>query len=511
MNLIKLQNIKGIKEMIFPFPEKKGIYVLTGINGCGKTSLLIALCRLGDKMAFKNYHVNTNNNIKIDEYNKSSITYSINGEEVIYKRKGLRWVPTPRENNKLISQFPFSNTLFISTTGIRFFSQELFNSKNTKINDVNANLTNAMNSILGTDKFNHLKFIAVKNKKGRQRYLHRNNKLYVIKDPEGNFYSEQNFSLGERLLLNTLDLLENISKNTLLLIDEVELALHPIAQIKFYDYLEKQAHEKNLAVIISTHSSSLIKHASNRLFLEKENTGVINVINNCYPSYILRDIASPEDRQPDFIFFVEDVMAMEYLSHYIRRFLIDEKLLLDLKIIPVGGYEQVVKLLESFPTLNFKKNRTQAFLDNDVLEKYNEWESKGNNRTDSENRKFRLFNENKNYISYLNITPELGVWEWIENNPNKFKIFFDNKHGQQTFDINESIAQTSSDEALHKRENNKREWAKGCFMNFKERIHNQNTLLSEQSIVSDMIECYVYNNYDLNRLKDIFYPLLRRK
>lgn len=35
--------------MDFPFPERKGVYVLTGANGSGKTSLLIALCRLGDK------------------------------------------------------------------------------------------------------------------------------------------------------------------------------------------------------------------------------------------------------------------------------------------------------------------------------------------------------------------------------------------------------------------------------------------------------------------------------
>ena len=38
---IKLRNIKGIKKMDFPFPERKGVYVLTGANGSGKTSLLI--------------------------------------------------------------------------------------------------------------------------------------------------------------------------------------------------------------------------------------------------------------------------------------------------------------------------------------------------------------------------------------------------------------------------------------------------------------------------------------
>ena len=71
------------------------------------------------------------------------------------------------------------------------------------------------------------------------------------------------------MLLNILDLLQNIAPKTLLLIDEVELSLHPIAQIKFYDFLKRQANSKNLAIVISTHSSSLIKHADIGCFWKK--------------------------------------------------------------------------------------------------------------------------------------------------------------------------------------------------------------------------------------------------
>ena len=106
---IKLRNIKGIKEMDFPFPERKGVYVLTGANGSGKTSLLVALCRLGDKMAFTHFKVNTSKSgsIQIDTYKDSSITYCIDTEEVKYQRKGIRWVPSPRTNSNLIAKFPF--------------------------------------------------------------------------------------------------------------------------------------------------------------------------------------------------------------------------------------------------------------------------------------------------------------------------------------------------------------------------------------------------------------------
>lgn len=507
---IKLQNIKGIKELEFPFPEKSDVYVLTGVNGCGKTSLLITLCRLGDRMAFKNFYINANDKVQIDNYKNSAITYYAGTDEVTYQRKNQRWVPAPKSRSSLISKFPYKNTLFISTTGMRFFSQEFQFNNRPRFNEVSEDITKPMNRILDTDKFNNLRFVTVKEKRGRQRYLHRNNKLYVIKEANG-FYSEANFSLGERLLLNTLDLLEHISPHTLLLIDEVELALHPIAQVKFYDYLRKQAKEKDLVVIISTHSSSLIKHANNRLFLEKDKDGTTSVIKDCYPSYILREVAAPEDKKPDFIFLVEDVMAFKYLSLIVRNFLKDtNQNLVDCKIIPVGGYEEVIKLLDSLSTLGYEKLKMQAFLDQDVKQTYAGLESKGNARTDADNRKFELFNQNQRNISYLSITPELGVWEWLEQCPDIFTKHLDEVYGMQNFNVVDVIEETNKEEAGNKKDN-LRNWAKGCFKNFKERIHKQNAQISEDMVIDEMIKCYVENTYDLNQLKTIFMPILNRK
>ena len=511
MYSIKLQKIKGIREMEFPFPERKGVYVLTGSNGSGKTSLLVALCRLGDKFAFTHYKVNSNTTIspKVDTFQDASITYIHDLENVTYRRSGIRWVPIPRTKSNFISTFPFVNTLFVSTTGMRFFAQDVLNVKRPTMTPASVNVISPLNKILGTDKFNDLKFITVKEKKGRQRQLHRNNKLYVIKDGTGNFYSELNFSLGERLLLNTLDILENVSPRTLLLIDEVELALHPVAQIRFYDYLKSQADTKNLAVIISTHSSSLIKHADNRIYLEKDTTGKVSVLTDCYPAYILRSVASIEDMKPDFIFFVEDVMAQRYLNTVLRKFLSDTKKVMDCKVICAGTYEQVISLVQCYPALNYEKSKVQAFLDKDVKDFYNDLVRKGNNRSDAENKMFKLFRDNSSNISYLSITPEQGIWEWMEQHPNNFKSHVDNQHGLQTFNVVEMISLTSSTELANKGAN-LRKWAKGCFKNFKERIHQANPLLKEEEIENDMIACYVENNYNLNTLKSIFNPIMSR-
>lgn len=509
MYSVILQNIKGIKELTFPFPQNKGIYVLTGVNGCGKTSLLVALCRIGDNMAFKAYQARGNNRVKIDMYKDAAIVYKNDTRQVKYQRKGIRWVPTPREQCNLIASFPFVNTIFVSTMGMRFFSQDLFEFKRVVFNAVSSDIISPMNEILGTSKFTNLFYITVKNKRGRQRTLHRNNKLYVIRD-EHNIYSEQNFSLGERLLLNTLDTLEHIPQRTLLLIDEVELALHPIAQVKFYEYLKVKAQEKNLAIIISTHSSSLIKHADHLLFLEKNEDRTVHVLENCYPSYILRDVASNDEQKPDYIFLVEDTMARTYLDYILRKFINDLGKVLICKVIKVGGYEQVVHMLKSMPSLGFKKTKVQAFLDHDVLDTYNDLVAKGANRTESENKKLLLFSLNALNISYLSITPELGVWQWGEQNPNKVKQYFDTHFGILPFDVKSVIHSVIIEEA-HNKTGNLRNWAKGCFKNFSEKVNNYAPDLSKERVIDALLFCYVDNTYDVNTLKRVLLPIFNRK
>ena len=122
-------------------------------------------------------------------------------------------------------------------------------------------------------------------------------------------------------------------------------------------------------------------------------------------------------------FFVEDEMAFEYLQLVVQKFLNDTYRILDYKIIPAGTYDQVIRITQSFPALSIDKRKVQAFLDKDAEEAFNELKAKGNDRSEAENKKFDLFRNNNENITYLSITPELGVWKWIEGNSSKFKIF----------------------------------------------------------------------------------------
>lgn len=56
----------------------------------------------------------------------------------------------------------------------------------------------------------------------------------------------------------------------LLVIDELDATMHPVAQEKLFDFLLKQASKLNLQVILTTHSLSLLKHVCGRIPLFKD-------------------------------------------------------------------------------------------------------------------------------------------------------------------------------------------------------------------------------------------------
>lgn len=507
---IVLKNIKNIKELVFPFPQKKGVYVLTGGNGSGKTSLLTALSRLGNRNAFAHYRSNKS----IDQYNHASVEYITPNGQVRYVHGAQRWVPNPKRNSIILSQFPFHDTKFITAAGPRFYTQEQLGNGRLRYTSASPYIKKGMNDIMGTTKFNDLLYTTIDVIHGRQRNPHRDDKLYVVKNQNVN-YSEQNFSLGERLLLNSLEELETVQSQTLVLIDEVELSLHPIAQVKFYDFLEAQAREKELCIILSTHSSTLIKHAKKRIFLESED-GIVIAHTDCYPSYILRTISSDEDLMADCIFFVEDEMAMKYLYAILWKYTRDINSDISYKILPVGGFKEVIKMLESYPTIGYPKKKIQAFLDKDVEESYRQLEELGNSRSKSKQATFELFNRNRDNINYLNITPELGIWEWMTQHPAAINEFYDNTFGKQVYSMQSLISSVNVEEEGNKNkgegteQEKLRKWAKGCFKNFAEKVSSKNPQLSNEEIIKSMINCYVENNYDINQLKSVFCPLFKR-
>ena len=97
---IELKNIKRLKTLSFNIPQV-GVWLLTGINGAGKTSLLAALFRLGSKYAFQKYYRTTTHENRLDSFMNAQVSYNIDGKTVSYRYSGLRWAPTPRRHSSI--------------------------------------------------------------------------------------------------------------------------------------------------------------------------------------------------------------------------------------------------------------------------------------------------------------------------------------------------------------------------------------------------------------------------
>ncbi|MGN6954688.1 AAA family ATPase, partial [Neisseria sp. P0015.S004] len=109
--------------------------------------------------------------------------------------------------------------------------------------------------------------------------------------------SQFHMSTGENLLLSVLNSLlkrntdrENQDFPCLLLLDEIELALHPSSLKRLISFLKEMAETYNYAIYFSTHSIELISNIQpeNIFFLERHTDNTIEILNPCYPAYATR-------------------------------------------------------------------------------------------------------------------------------------------------------------------------------------------------------------------------------
>jgi energy-coupling factor transporter ATP-binding protein EcfA2 len=440
---ITIKNIKHIQTLQFDIPSSSGVHVLTGSNGSGKTTLMTCLLRIGWYRAFQD-HFKTGNG-RVDSY-PGEVIYTVGPNSVSYHHAGVRWPPTPRKNSNLFIQFGFPEVRFLPATGNRLFIQEQ-NINPTDFRAVDTNLKTDLNALLETSKFDNLRYVQTSSTRGPGSGSQRWKRAYVIKT--GNvYYSEKNFSLGEILILNTLLLIQDVEDGSMLLIDELEMALHPRVQIRLLKYLEKKAYEKSLTVILSTHSSSLIKSANKLIYLENKNgSGEINVNINCYPATVLKDVAIEEDIQPDYIFVVEDDMAQmllkETLTHYLQ--LEQDRLMPIVKVIPIGGYTQVLEFADNSSNYLFNsKIGMYLFLDNDVIQSKAAIVVKGNNRDIAEQALFEQFNRLLDVTKFLPITPELGVWNWLTEETTVIQGSLNTHYSDSTFNLSDLLDATNN-------------------------------------------------------------------
>ena len=407
---LRLENIKGIGLLEFSVPPA-GVWVLTGTNGTGKSTLLAALLRIRNSYAFQRYYQTSPLAHRVDLYENASVTYEINNRSVTYRYGGQRWRATPRSNAMLFDDFPYPSIEYLEANSDRIepFADEI---RHNRFRDAGQGLKDFLCEVLDDRKWSDLKYLNTRRGTGNLAYLI---PYRAHARAPWHYYSEKSFSLGELCVLRLAQRLSNVRDDSLILIDEVEMALHPQAQIRLLEALSRVAREKRLTVVFSTHSASIIKSAkrSQLIHLSEARGGEIQVTHKPYPAQILGDVAFDDELNLDFVFFVEDKQAKILLEQIVQRYLkvanLDVRYQPLFKIVPVGGFVQVLEFLNASSPIFPAHVRRHAVLDEDVkTESLTEACRSGNQQM------LNLFNRARRHLSYLPCTPELGITSMIE-------------------------------------------------------------------------------------------------
>lgn len=407
---IRISKIKGIESLDFEIPSV-GVWVMTGLNGSGKSTLLAALYRIRYSYAFQQFFKTSPLANRVDLYDEASITYEINGQSVSYRYGGQRWRASPRANSIILDNFPYSAISYLEANSDRIepYADEI---TPNRLRDASSDIKEFLVAVLADNKWSNLKFVNTRRGRGNEAFLipYRPGLGHAYK-----FYSEKSFSLGELCILRLATRLAGIPDNGLVLIDEIEMALHPQAQVRLLEKLRSVSQAKNTTIIFSTHSSSIIKTAGRNNLIHLTNIGnnTIGTIRKPYPAQILGEVAFDDELGADFVFFVEDKQAKMLLEQLVQEYLAvtnqDVNYQPLCKIAPVGGFVQVLEFVNGSSQIFPSYVRRIAFLDEDV-----KTDSLRSARQRNDHRLLDLFQRSQNILNYLPCTPEVGLVDMFE-------------------------------------------------------------------------------------------------
>ena len=495
MATVTITKLKNIEELEFNIPVS-GVHVLAGVNGSGKTTLLACLERIVNPFAFKK-HFKTSQSDRFDKFSAGEIVYSASqNDSVKYQYRNTRWAPTPKRQASVVNRLGYASVIFIASSVDRFYVQnEELNTRG--ISGVSAFMKDSMNQVFQTTKYNSLKKVKLS---GRGRRHGRWNYGFILSAAsiagQSNYYTEKNFSLGEILMLNALFDLEQVNNDSLVLIDEVELALHPKVQVSFLSFLEQISTQKNLTIILSTHSSTLIKSAQHLIYLENKSNGITEVLYDCYPAIVLQGVAISDEVQPDYVFCVEDIYAQYLLEHildyYFRVISAYRKPIS--KILPIGGWKQTIQFISNASGYIISRNtKLFAFLDQDV-NAVQQRLMQTPNLSASQQDELNLFRNNHQNIFFLPITPEKGICDLLTSNP-AAHIRPIQEHFNGVFDINNIVISENSRGLTYS--TNLRKAAKERLSFYVEKIHTATNI--DEKNIQYMLAQYFVNQYFQSR------------
>ncbi|WP_255776053.1 ATP-dependent nuclease [Mycobacteroides abscessus] len=254
---MELKKVRGFENasIRFDFP----VTALVGPNGAGKTTVLGAAGLIYEKVAPRRFFARS-----------GSYDGSMSGWRVEYNM-GVDGATVPRTasytervddtrrskwNRKAVARpvkvIGVNRTLPVSERSdvYKFAKGDFVGVQETRFK---AEVTEAVERILGKAAADYLEVAA--DSGGKYSILARK----PVSEGAGPAYSEFHFGAGEASIIRIVGEVEAVDDNALILIEEVENGLHPLATQRLVEYLVSVCRRKGCQVIFTTHSNAALK------------------------------------------------------------------------------------------------------------------------------------------------------------------------------------------------------------------------------------------------------------
>ncbi|MTJ11837.1 ATP-binding protein [Anabaena sp. UHCC 0187] len=369
---LEIKNLRNIKQFSIELPFEEGVYAITGENGIGKSTIFSVLAQLVSKNALKTL-------FKVIGDENSEIKFKFDGKENTWLKKLGKWTYSHQKEEGIIFHGFFEGSFMFGSRFSdvhRLILNRDYPVKEFELRDANIFIIKNLGKILRNNENFYSGLKKIKTKKLAQEIYRFEGQPYFIKR-EGHWFAQFFMSSGELLLIGLLNFInetinskkrKKIDTKSLILIDEIELALHPSAQARLLLFLNDISREHGFCIYFATHSIQIINHIKPQIIyhIQRDIAGNIELINPCYPAYATRNLYTNDGF--DFIFLVEDELA---------KYIVDKIIDLNnlrinklVKILPCGGWEQVLAMHYDMmdSKLAGKDCKISSILDGDVKE-----------------------------------------------------------------------------------------------------------------------------------------------
>jgi predicted ATPase len=338
---ITIANVKNITKAVFEFPLEKSLSLIVGNNGSGKSTILLALSQTIRRESLKS--------LNDGDYSPDSFVEIEHGDKRDTWQGSKRW---NLHSRTITLNGMYEGSLFYGT---RFNdSRKVDNLLRTgsifedDIVDADDYIKQKLSFILHGDYNHYQNLKRIRNRSIAER-------LFLTNTPYFNSINDQlisqyRMSSGECLLISLLHFVYNAivrrslpaNELILVLIDEIELALHPIAVSRFIDLMNELVESsRKLMVILSSHSPEVIRKVKpQNIYKIENNSGEIKIVNPGFPSYVIRDVYRHDGF--DFLLLVEDELTKIIVEKVLEMKGFKSSRLVH--VVPVGGWKNVLTL-----------------------------------------------------------------------------------------------------------------------------------------------------------------------